>query len=255
MYHFKSYRKTDVFLRAILFLLVTAVTIPTQAQAAEQCPTKDRSCVLEQMITNAADIDNTAWKDQTYREIVKTLAFEGNFDRALVIFDLIETPDTKAMTIRGIGMTLANYKDSPEELTKKFAKLRVKADSIMHPPSRGIALTYIAMSQAFAGDNEGAWKTTEDMKNAALQHKAYGETAEIQAEKGDFKSAKISIDKIESLSFRNKAYETISKILSDNKQYEDAYSAANAITNAYKKGQAIQYLLDQQKPRERIQQP
>ena len=252
MYHFKSYRKQHICLHTLFFL---CITFSFTAMAEEQCTIKNRSCVIEQLITNAAQIDNIAWKDQTYREIAKTLAFEKDFDKAISLIDLIETPDVKAMTIRGIGMTLANYDEDQEALTKKFAKLRIKADSItVHPPSHGIALTYIAMAQAFAGDNEGAWKTTEDMKNTALKHKAYGETAEIQAEKGDFKSAKISINKIEKLSFRNKAYETISKILADKGLYENAYSAAIAITNPYKKGQAIQYLLDQQKPRERIQQ-
>lgn len=248
MSHFKSYRKAQVFL-FILFL----ITLPFNAHAVDECTVQDRGCVLDELISNASSIDNVAWKDQTYREIAKTLAFEKSFDKALAIIDLIETPDTKAMSIRGVGMALAAYGDDKETLTKKFAKLRVKADSITnHPPSHGIALTYVAMAQAFAGDNEGAWKTTESMNNAALKHKAYGETAEIQAEKGDFKSAKNSIDKIESLSFRNKAYETVSKILSDKGLYDDAYQAARAITNPYKKGQAIQYLLDQQQPRERL---
>ncbi len=248
MYHFKSYRKVQVFL-FLLFL----IALPINAHAIDECTITDRECVLEELISNASSIDNVAWKDQTYREIAKTLAFEKNFEKALVVIDLIETPDTKAMSIRGVGMALAAYGEDAESLNKKFAKLRVKADSITnHPPSHGIALTYVAMAQAFAGDNEGAWKTTASMENAALKHKAYGETAEIQAEKGDFKSAKISIDKIESLSFRNKAYETVSKILSDKGLYEDSYLAARSITNAYKKGQAIQYLLDQQQPRERL---
>jgi len=255
MYHFIRYRKSDIFLLSILFLSTLAI-IPTKSMAEEQntsCKIKDRICIINKMIAQSSEIDNKAWKDQTYREIAKTLAFDREFEEALSVIDLIETPDTKAMSIRGVGMMLGHYGEDKESLAKKFAKLRVKADSITHPPSHGIALTYIAMAQAFTDDNEGAWKTTEDMKNTALKHKAYGETAEIQAEKGDFKSAQISINKIDSLSFRNKAYEIISKILSDKKLYEDAYKAANAITNAYKKTQAIQYMLDKQKPRDRVQ--
>lgn len=247
MYHFTHYRKIAV----LICLCFSGLSFHAHAQ--EECKITDRACMLSKLVTNSAQIENTSWRDQTYRELAKTLAFDKDFDAALNVIDLIETPDTKAMTIRGVGMMLGHYGESQEELTKKFAKLRVKADSITHPPSHGIALTYIAMAQAFAGDNEGAWKTTEDMKNSALKHKAYGETAEIQAEKGDFTSAKTSIEKISSLSFRNKAYEIVSKILSDKALYQDAYDAANMIDNPYKKGQAIQYMLDMQKPRDRVQ--
>ncbi len=255
MYHFKIYRKADILLLGILFLSIMVYS-PIKSKAQEQiqtCEIKDRMCIIDNLIKQSSAIDNIAWKDQTYREIAKTLAFDKKFEKALSVIDLIQTPDTKAMSIRGVGMMLGNYGEDKESLSKKFAKLRVKADSITHPPSHGIALTYIAMAQAFAGDNQGAWDTTADMKNTALKHKAYGETAEIQAEKGDYKSAQISISKIDSLSFRNKAYEIISKILSDKKLYEDAYKAANAITNPYKKAQAIQYMLDKQKPRDRVQ--
>lgn len=221
-------------------------------KAPESCKAQDRTCLIDALIKETALIDNEQWRDQTYREIAKTLAFDKAFDKAVSIIGLIKTADTKAMTIRGIGMALAAHDEKPESLTKKFATLRLKADEIEHPPSRGIALTYIAMAQAFAGDNEGAWKTTMAMKNQALKNKAYGETAEIQAEKGNFKATKTSISKIEDLSFRNKAYGVVSKILSDSTLYDDALSAANAITNSYKKSQALQYLLDKQKPRERL---
>ena len=38
-----------------------------------------------------------------------------------------------------------------------------------------IALTYISMAQAFAGDNDAAMKTAAGMDNQALRNKAYGE--------------------------------------------------------------------------------
>ncbi len=248
MYHFTFYRKMAV----IICLFLSGLSFAANAQE-NACTIKDRACILQELKENTSKIENTSWRDQTYRELAKTYAFEKEFEQALTIIDLVQTPDIKAMSIRGVGMMLAHYKDEQAELTKKFAKLRVKADSIAHPPSHGIALTYIAMAQAFAGDNEGAWKTTESMKNSALRNKAYGETAEIQAERGDFKSAQTSIQKISSLSFRNKAYEIISKILSDKQLYQDAYDAAKMIENNYKRGQAIQYMLDSQQPRDRVQ--
>ncbi len=131
-----------------------------------------------------------------------------------------------------------------------FAKLRTVAEKIEHQPSYAIALTYIAMAQAFAGDDEGAWKTAADMENDALRHKAYGETAEIQAERGDSQAAMKSIGFIESLAFRNKAYAIVTKLLADRGKLEEALNSAKAITNDYKKAQALQYVLDKQKPRE-----
>ncbi len=215
-----------------------------------KCSAQDRACILEAIKTQATEINNTAWKDQTYRELAKTYAVDDKFEKAINIIPLIETPDTKAMTIRGIGMAIATQNHDTPTLNTMFTKLRSEAEKIEHPASYAIALTYIAMAQAFAGDNQGAWNTAADMDNDALRHKAYGETAEIQAEKKDYKSAKISIDKIESESYRNKAYGIVSGILADNAQYQNAYSAAIKITNAYKKALALQYILDQQKPRD-----
>lgn len=243
------------FLMAWLFSVSAMATLPAPLMAQEQpepqkCAVEDRPCLLAALEESAGKVDTLTWRDQTYRELAKTYAADGDYKRAVTFIDKIETPDTKAMTIRGIGMASAGFKHSPDTYKEIFSTLRTEAEKITHPPSYAIALTYIAMAQAFAGDNEGAWATATDMENEALRHKAYGETAEIQAEKGDFKSARISIEKISSLSFRNKAYETITKILADRNFLADAYDAALLIDNPYKKAQAIQYILDIQKPRE-----
>lgn len=230
-----------------MFLCVIAHASDIHAQ---NCNTQDRLCILNDIQKETNLISNQAWKDQTYRELAKTYAFDGHFDEALAIIQKINTPDTKAMTIRGIGMTIAAQDHSQEALNKIFSLLRAEAEKIEHAASYAIALTYISMAQAFAGDNEGAWKTASEMENDALRHKAYGETAEIQAEKGNYSAAQISIEKIESESFRNKAYNIVSGILADNALYDDAYSAAISITNNYKKATALQYILDAQKPRD-----
>lgn len=227
-----------------LFLIFTA-----PAQAGE-CALNDRPCVIESLREAAGKIETVAWRDQTYRELAKTLAFDGDTDGAIALIEKIETPDTKAMTIRGIGMAAADNNLSKEQYADIFQKLRTAADKITHPPSYAITLTYIAMSQAFAGDNAGAWKTASDMENEALRHKAYGETAEIQAEKGDYAAVTESIKSITSPSYRDKAYGTVSRILADGKRLDEALKAAQSITNAYKRAEALQYVLDAQKPRE-----
>lgn len=228
----------------------TAFLLCNGAAQAAECAVDDRGCILQAIQSEAVHIENISWRDQTYRELAKTRAFEGDVDGALAVLDKIETPDTKAMTIRGIGMAQADLKLSRAAYDSVFAKLRVKAEGITHPPSYAIALTYIAMAQAFAGDNEGAWKTASEMKNEALRHKAYGETAEIQAEAGDFAAADKSIGYIGSLAFRNKAYAVVSKILAGRGDYADALTAAMKIENSYKKTKALQYVLDKQKPRD-----
>ncbi len=217
---------------------------------AQSCAYKDRGCVIDMLEATAATIENQSWRDQTYRELAKTLATDNNIDRAVGLMEKIITPDTKAMTIRGIGMVIAEKKLPEPEQTAAFIKLRESAEKITDPPSYAIALTYIAMAQAFGGDNEGAWATAASMKNDALRHKAYAETAEIQAEAGNFNAAMRSIELINSQSFQNKALLSVTKILSDHEFYDEALKAAAAISNPYEKTSALQYVLDSQKPRE-----
>lgn len=241
MYHKYTY------LIAIFFIFLFSSVRVSAEEEAKICDVKDRACVLAEAAQYAEIIDKKAWRDQVYREIAKSYAVDGLFEDARQIMLKIETPDTKALTIRGIGMALSEDIYEDENIDEMFIILREDAEEIDHPPSYAIALTYIAMAQAFADDNEGAWNTASDMENEALRHKAYGETAEIQAEKGDFKSARISIEKIESTAFRNKAYGIVSKILADKAFYSEAYEAARMISgNSYKTAQTMQYLLDQQ---------
>lgn len=226
------------------YIFTIALFLMPGGAFAQDCLITDESCVFNAMLQESVKIENVSWRDQTYREIAKTMAAERQYDKAIALISKIETPDTKAMTIRGIGMAVADHKLSQEDLDSLFAKLRAEAEKIDHPPSYAIALTYIAMGQAFAGDNEGAWKTASDMENDALRHKAYGETAEIQAEKGDDTAAMKSISMIDVQSYRNKAYATVSKILADRGLLQQAYNAALPIENSYKKAQAMQYVMD-----------
>ncbi len=228
---------------SVFFALLAAS--PAYAKT-ETCNIEQRSCVISVLLREAEKVENPSWRDQTYREIAKTLAADGQFDQAIGLVDKIVTPDTQAMTIRGIGMAAADLNLSPENHAETFQKLRARAEKIEHPPSYAIALTYIAMAQAFARDNEGAWKTALDMENDALRHKAFGETAEIQAEHGDYEAVVKSIAYIDSPAFRNKAYSNTSKIFADRGQFAPALKTAEKIDNPYKKAQALQYVLDVQ---------
>ncbi len=82
------------------------------------------------------------------------------------------------------------------------------------------------------------------MENASLRHKAYGETAEIQAENGDYENAKISLNKIDDIPYKNKAYTMVSRLLAGKGMMTQAYDAAMQITNPYLKAAAIQNILD-----------
>lgn len=234
------------FLSIVLTGLVLLLASPTASAQESACAATDKVCLLTQLENLTGMISETHWKDQTYRELAKLLAAENRGLRAIGLIALIENPDTKAMTIRGIGMEAAKLALPKAEYEALFSALRDEAEKIDHPPSYAIALTYIAMAQAFAGDDEGAMKTANDMENDALRNKAHGEAAEIQAERGDLPAAMASIGEIDSKPFRDKAHRTISKIFADRKKFDQALAAAMAIENSYQKAQAVLYLLSKQ---------
>lgn len=224
-------------------LLVLLIILPSQAHAI--CESADKSCLMEEIKTQALSITNKSWRDKTYRELAKAYTHEGYEDKAIALIDMIETPDTKAMTIRGIGMAAAdNEWTDKERYNALFSQLTAKAKKIDHPPSLAIAYTYIAMAQAFAGDDQGAFHTAKSMENDALRNKAFGESAEIQAERGNFDAAMESITQINSLAFRNKAYGLVANIFTKAGDVDKAYKAASKIENAYAKAQALQNIVN-----------
>ncbi len=235
----------------LLAILVSCANLSAFASGQESpCKAEDRECVMALLETSIGKINEDSWRDASFREYAKTLAFDGRTDEAIAIIGKVVNPDTRAMTIRGIGMAMAANKSPPEVYRPVFLKLAEEAAKITHPPSHAIALTYIAMAQAFAGDDEGATKTALSMENEALRNKALGESAEIQAERGDYKTAMESIGHIASSSFRNKAYATVSQIFSKAGRYDDALNTSLKIDNPTVRADTLQYLLDQQKPRE-----
>ncbi|MCB1682041.1 MAG: hypothetical protein H6858_03900 [Rhodospirillales bacterium] len=240
----------NLFAIPLLVFMALLVAFPASAEAqkpkTDSCNVSEKICILSQIQEQAQTLESKTERDQTYRELAKAYARSNKIDEAVALIPKIQTPDTQAMTIRGIGMELAALNLPKDRQDAVFKTLRTEAEKIKHPPSYAIALTYIAMSQAFAGDDEGAWKTASEMQNDSLRHKAFGETAEIQAEKGEYEKAKTSLTRIGDPSYQNKAYRTVSKILADKGLYEESYDAALQIANPYLKALALQYLVDKQ---------
>lgn len=233
----------------IALLLFPSFSVNAE-EKADDCAIQDKLCIMAQIKNSAAAIEKTAWRDQTYRELAKSYTYEGQESLALALIGKIETPDTRAMTIRGIGMAAADSGWEKARYDALFANLAEEAKKIDHPPSQAIAWTYIAMAQAFAGDDAGAAATAGAMENDALRHKAFGETAEIQAERGDFTAAMASIASIDSSSYRNKAYATVSKIFTERGKLQEAYDTALKIDNAYSRAQALQRVVNHGNPEE-----
>lgn len=239
------------YISNIIFLFILCISITTAHTARAACTTTDKLCIMAEIKNTAATIKEQSWRDKAYRELAKSYTYAGHEDKAIALIADIKTPDTKAMTIRGIGMAAADSKWKSKILVRDqkrynalFTALTLQADNIEHLPSRGIAYTYIAMAQAFAKDDDGAMITAKSMKNDALRNKAFGESAEIQAERGDFDAAMASIAEIGLLSFRNKAHATISRIFTKKGKLDDAYDAAQKIDNAYLKSQVLQTLIN-----------
>ena len=215
-------------------------------EAAKSCVATDTACLIAELNAVSDTITEASWRDQTLRETAKLMARQKNGTQAASLIGKITNPDTKAMTIRGIGMQAAKTDMTKTELDALFTLLRQEAEKIEHPPSYGIALTYIAMAQAFAKDDAGAMKTASDMTNPSLRNKAFAESAEIQAERGDLDEALKSIAAIEDKAFRNKAHFTIVKIFTEDRRYDEALAAARQIDNPYQRAQGFLDILAKQ---------
>lgn len=232
--------------RLILLIILCLLSVPVQAAEGSACASTDTGCLLNLLEQSTAAVAEDQWRDSTYREIAKLYAHQKESAKAIALLGKIKSADTKAMTIRGIGMAAARTDMTKPEFDDLFAKLTIEAEKIEHPPSHAIALTYISMSQAFASDNEGAMKTAAAMDNAALRNKAYGEAGEIQAKRGDFDAAMISVRGIDDPGYRDKELRIISKVFTDGKFFDPAMKSAEEIKDAYQKSQALLYILVKQ---------
>lgn len=247
----KSYKAAAYALiyPGIIFMFTFAVSLAhaeVDGSQQDRCQGADRQCIGRKIEQIAEEIPQDRWRDQTYRELAKFMAADGQAMTALALIDKIKSPDTKALTIRGIGVEAAMADQVPEEL---FPALRQQAERIKHSASYAIALTYIAMAQAFAGDDAGAINTAKDMENNALRNKAFAETAEIQAEYGKQDAAIETISYIDDENFRDKAYRIVSEIFAKAGADQQAYDVASKIINPVVQVEALQTLLSEQKRR------
>ncbi len=247
-----------IFGGSVLFIFAAFLPSDAYAQQDKKMPTcaaMDRPCLMRQIEILTPQIDKSEWKDQTLRELAKTYSYEGETDKAIALIGKITDNDTKAMTIRGIGMAAASLKWDRRRYESLFTKLAEEAAKITHAPSQGIAYTYISMSQAFAGDDEGARRTAAAMENTALRNKAFGEAAEIEADRGDLKNAMLSLDMIDSAPYKSKQYDIVSRIFLDKAMVEEAYTCASHIDNAYLKAKSIQRILNKGNTEEEDMEP
>lgn len=229
----------------LFFTLLLFLTSPAFAQQETPCTASDHTCLFETIETEAAKITESRWRNYAYRDLAVSKAMDGDYDGAITLIGKIDNADTQAMTIRAIGMAVAIHQDLSEETYRMiFKKLDGAAETITNSGAKDIAYTYIAMAEAFAGLDQDATETTANMTNPALKHKAFGETAEIQADRGDFDAAMNSINAIDSLAFKNKALGIVSGIFVKQQKYDEALKAAQAITNSTKKVEAIQKILN-----------
>lgn len=237
--------------RAIISTVIFLALLPLSGALAQNektspCTGDDMACLFKQLESTTDTIEDQRWRDQTNREIAKLYASNKQEDRAIEVLHKIKNPDTIALTIRGIGMNAADAELMPAQYKELFTTLRAEAEKIEHPPSYSIALTYIAMAQAFAGDDDGAIKTAQDMDNSEMRNKSLKESSEVQAERKDLPAAFRSIEAIDDPAYRDRAFAEVSNILADQQEYDLAYQAIERVKNNYKKSQAILYLLARQ---------
>jgi predicted negative regulator of RcsB-dependent stress response len=231
----------------ILFLTIMMLSVNGHASETHACDYNDTSCLMTVTEASIEQITEKRWRNHAYRDLAVSLAYSGDIDKAVTLISKIDNPDTQAMTVRAIGMALANNKDLSDEAYKDvFSKLDNSSKTITHEGARDIAYTYIAMAQAFAGLDNDAMQTTLNMTKPELKNKALGETAEIQAERGDYDEAIRSINAIQSQSFKNKALGLVNDIFVKDEQFDLAYQTAIQITNATRKAKSLQNIIDAQ---------
>lgn len=212
---------------------------------AAKCNVSNTLCVMAEIKKDAISIENKEWREKALRDLAKTYTQEGYENKAIELINQIQTPDTKARTIQGIGIAAAEKNWSNKKRYKAlFSNLAKEVEKLDHAPSYASAYSYIARAQTLSGDNDGAMETARNMKNSALRHKTLGDIAKIQAEKNNVKLSMKSVSEIESEDSRNKAYSTIARIFIRRGKLEPAYIAGQKITNAYIRTQILQSIIN-----------
>ncbi|MCB9988941.1 MAG: hypothetical protein H6868_06355 [Rhodospirillales bacterium] len=231
----------------LLFLaFVLGMPLTALSQDAKVCAAKDTACLLKELETVSEKIDEARWRDQTYRELAKLLTHEKKTDEALALIEKVENSDTRAMTIRGIGVAAAETDLSDTEKKALYDSLILAAQEIESDASRPIALRYVAKGQVLAGFDDDGRATTVSIDNLSQRDKAYEEIAEVEAKQNKLDQALQSIAGIESPPYRDRARSAVSRIFAGKGQYEEALTAARAIENAYTRADALRLILTKQ---------
>ncbi|MCB1556845.1 MAG: hypothetical protein KDJ15_05980 [Alphaproteobacteria bacterium] len=218
----------------------------TQAPLPVACEAQDTACLFGLLGEAGAAIAEPVWRDQTYRETAKLLAYDGRAEEALALLPLIGNPDTQAMTLRGIGVALAGTTIPDSDKQALYGRLVAAGAGIVQPESRAIALRYVAKGQALAGFDDSARATIRKIDNLSQSDKAFEEVAEVQAKAERLDQALLSIADIRSPAYRDRAHGAVSKICAGRGLYPQALRAAEKIENPYNRGQALLTILEGQ---------
>lgn len=224
----------------------TPAAAPAPAATIPQfnCTADDNACMAKYMADLANVIKEKDWHDKVLREAAKFMTAAGMWQESLKLIPQIYNDDTKAMTIRGIGMALANQDPKTPELVAAFNKLMEAATTIVTEASNAVAVTYVAMGQAEAGLGDEALKTAAQMTNAALRNKAYGEIAETHAKKNNLAEIKKALVKIDDASFKDKYGHRCVEVLTASGHKNEAVEVAKMITDPYKQADALGLVLE-----------
>ncbi len=230
-----------------LFLLFMALSPPLQAAENKPCAGEDKLCLFDMLEQSTTAVTEQSWQESTWREMAKLLTHQGQEARAVSLISRIKSPDTQAMTVRGIGIAAAEdgWIDRAR-YDALFTHLKAEAAKIADPPSNAIAMNYIADAQALSGDDAGSMETALSMANPEMRNKALYDSAKYQAEGGRLGAALAGIAAMDDPAFRNKAWRAVSKIFADAGDYDNALRAMEPMDNAYQKAQAVLYILTKQ---------
>lgn len=226
----------------LLFVLFTISCFLYSPYALSQqinCDRENTRCLYDSLLQITEDIDNTNWKDQTYKEFSVLLTASNEPDQAINVIKLINNPDTKAMAIRANAMAITEHAFYQKKYSQLFENLITAANTIEHLPSKSIAYTYIAIAQAIAGDFNSALSTALSMENESLKNKALAEISELTAQRNQFNETVQALSSIQTSHYRDKASLNVSKIFSDNNKYDQAMKIMAMINSPYQKSQSL----------------
>jgi predicted negative regulator of RcsB-dependent stress response len=223
----------------VLFTISCFLYSPYALSQQINCDRENHTCHYEALLQTVKDIENTKWKDQTYKDVSVLLTSSNQPLKALKTLNLISNPDTKAMAIRACAKVVAEHDSYKKNASQLFEQLITSADSIEHPPSKAIAYTYIAIAQAEYGAFPNALNTASLMHNESLKNKALAEISKIMAQRNQFNETIEALSSIQSEHYRDKTSLSISKIYSENNQYDEAMKIMSMIHNPYQKSQSL----------------